>query len=217
MISRSLVAAIAAVLTVAVTQIASAAPHPHDHSWTGFYVGGNLGYGWGKADTETSGNGINRFLSGAGPGAAGASFGSDHQEDLDGIVGGGEFGYNYQINRWVLGIAADIQAADQRGSDTSVDPIAGSICIGVAFPGICTGTLPFISGTAVTNLETKIKWFGTVRGRVGCRSLTKAARQASQGGTPSDIRTRSTRAVRSRAWSWGLRRTLYTRSTRTSV
>ncbi|MGA7386421.1 MAG: hypothetical protein WBW99_00630 [Pseudolabrys sp.] len=63
---RLLVALIAAVSAVAFTQIALAADLPVKaprytppppapvYSWTGFYVGGNVGYSWGKADSDIS-------------------------------------------------------------------------------------------------------------------------------------------------------------------
>ena len=58
------IAIVAAASAVAFTQIASAAdmpvkalryapkPPPEVYSWTGFYVGGNVGYSWGNADTD---------------------------------------------------------------------------------------------------------------------------------------------------------------------
>jgi outer membrane immunogenic protein len=62
-------------------------------SWTGFYVGANVGYGWGEADHQAgtnSGTGINDF-------------------DIDGAFAGGQIGYNWQFNQIVLGAEADIQ------------------------------------------------------------------------------------------------------------
>jgi outer membrane immunogenic protein len=47
----------------------------------------------------------------------------------------------------LLGVEADIQGSGQRGSHTFFDP--------------------FSDGTAVTNYDAKINWFGTVRGRFG--------------------------------------------------
>ena len=59
-------------------------------TWTGFYVGANAGYGWGNVNTN-----------------AAVSIG-----DLDGFIGGGQVGYNYQIGQFVLGAEADFQGAD---------------------------------------------------------------------------------------------------------
>jgi outer membrane immunogenic protein len=88
-------------------------------TWTGFYVGANAGYGFGNMDSV----GVNAF------------------GDLDGFVGGGQIGYNYQIGQIVLGVEADFQGADLK---------AGSSFAGLGIVG-----------------EGKTEWFGTVRGRVG--------------------------------------------------
>jgi outer membrane immunogenic protein len=54
-------------------------------NWTGFYVGGHVGYGWGD-------------LGGA---------------DVDGFLGGVQVGANWQFaSHWVIGVEADIAATD---------------------------------------------------------------------------------------------------------
>jgi outer membrane immunogenic protein len=69
-----------------------AAPAPV-FNWTGFYVGGHVGYGW--ADTDAAG-------------------------DLDGFLGGLQVGYNWQFSRnWVFGIEADISATDMNNAPAS--------------------------------------------------------------------------------------------------
>lgn len=64
-------------------------------TWTGFYVGGNAGYGFGNIDSTNLGV-LNSF------------------SDPKGFVGGGQIGYNYQIGQIVLGAEADFQGADLR-------------------------------------------------------------------------------------------------------
>ena len=77
-------------------------------SWTGFYVGGNAGYGFGS---NTSRNTFN----GAVPVGVGIF------SDPDGFVGGGQIGYNYQFpNNFVIGIEADIQASTLESSRAPV-------------------------------------------------------------------------------------------------
>jgi outer membrane immunogenic protein len=62
-------------------------------SWTGLYLGGLVGYGWGSVDTDTT------------------SF------DADGFLGGVYTGYNYQFpNNVVVGIEGDVTYHDQDGS-----------------------------------------------------------------------------------------------------
>jgi outer membrane immunogenic protein len=74
-------------------------------SWTGFYIGGDVGYGWGTSDgTLTNSAG---------------TFPVPYNADPNGIIGGGFLGYNYQINQFVVGVEADWQAADLTGSASS--------------------------------------------------------------------------------------------------
>src|SRR4051794_37803065 len=90
---------VAAVCTVGLAQIASAAPLNSAASWTGFYVGGNAGHSWGRSDTSmpftdaTSGATLNPI---------------NTTSKLNGLIGGVQAGYNWQTSNWVLGLEADI-------------------------------------------------------------------------------------------------------------
>ena len=76
------------------------------YNWTGFYVGGNVGYSWGRSsDTSTLTNTAGTVL-----------FANSSAANLDGIVGGGQIGYNWQVQNWVWGFEADIQGTDEKGS-----------------------------------------------------------------------------------------------------
>jgi outer membrane immunogenic protein len=112
-------------------------------SWSGFYAGLNAGYGWSDASVSINGLG----------GPAWNPYYPDplrdHSFTRDGFVGGGQIGYNYQINRFVLGAEADFQWTDIQGSfDTS----------GVGGGGVGPYTLHY---------DERMDWFGTVRGRLG--------------------------------------------------
>lgn len=69
-------------------------------TWTGLYVGTNIGYGWGDNDPVgiriDPPNVIDRV----------------GRLESDGWFAGGQIGYNYQIGSIVLGIEADLQGAD---------------------------------------------------------------------------------------------------------
>src|SRR5579859_3528311 len=74
--------------------------------WTGFYVGGNIGYSWGRSsETSTVTNGAGTVL-----------FSAADTTDLNGIVGGGQIGYNWQMQNWLFGLEADIQGTGEKGS-----------------------------------------------------------------------------------------------------
>src|ERR1700749_4879115 len=86
-------------------------------NWTGFYVGGNLGYSWGRSsDTSSLTNGAGTTL-----------FTTAGSSNLNGVVGGGQIGYNWQVQNWLWGLEADIQGTGERGSRDLTCPI-----------GICT-------------------------------------------------------------------------------
>jgi outer membrane immunogenic protein len=113
--------------------------------WTGFYAGLHAGYGWGDVSNTLV---FNPFLNV--PPAAPTTF----HENLNGFIGGGQTGYNYQLNNMVLGIEADISYTHFTGSAANS---------GIVPPGGLRGiAVPF---TYTQNQE--LDWLGTVRGRVG--------------------------------------------------
>ena len=125
------------------------APPVIPYSWTGFYVGGNVGYSWGRATTDFAAENLAIF------GLSGFS----QTQHLNGVIGGGQLGYNWQVNnQWVFGLEADFQGSGEKDSDPR-DPLNFS------FENPQTETI--LSLTLNQTLESKIKWFGTVRGRVG--------------------------------------------------
>jgi outer membrane immunogenic protein len=165
---RLVVALIATVSAVAFTQIALAsdllvkapryAPPPPApaYNWTGFYIGGNVGYSWGKADSDIS---TDPVMANFGlppttipiPGFVG----SDSVKPK-GIIGGGQIGYNWQFSpNWVAGLEADWQASGEKASHSFTNPFS------------FTSSASLVTGTAVTDYEAKISWFGTLRGRIG--------------------------------------------------
>jgi outer membrane immunogenic protein len=149
------------------------------YNWTGFYIGGNVGYSWGRSsDTSTLTNGAGTVL-----------FSSADKSNLDGVVGGGQIGYNWQVQNWVWGLEADIQGTGERGSRAYTCPI-----------GICTptttipGALPIIvPGPAVAvALTQKIDWFGTVRARGGVLVAPKVLLYATGGLAYGEVNSSAT-------------------------
>jgi outer membrane immunogenic protein len=84
-------------------------------SWTGFYIGGNIGAKWGRFDETLSGP-VNSIA---------FSRGDSNTE----FVGGGQIGYLWQTGQFVFGIEGDIDATRLRDSvtvTTAVSPfVAG--------------------------------------------------------------------------------------------
>jgi outer membrane immunogenic protein len=102
------------------------------YSWTGIYWGGNVGYSWGQSKNDGT--------------LAGFGVTATESQDMDGVIGGAQTGYNYQFGAWVLGLEADIQASGQKGGST------------FQVLGLPTATL---------TTDHKLEWFGTARPRLG--------------------------------------------------
>jgi outer membrane immunogenic protein len=82
---------------------------------------------------------------------------------LIGFIGGGQIGYNWQYSPLiVLGLEADFQGALERDHSTLTSNFTvREECLCIA------EVLPSVSGSSVLDYQTKIDWFGTVRGRIG--------------------------------------------------
>ncbi|HLH11705.1 MAG TPA: outer membrane protein [Methylovirgula sp.] len=84
----------------------AAPPPPPVFSWSGIYVGGQVGYEWGTDTTE-------ELVT-----ATGIPDGFNQGFRTNGVIGGGHVGFNYQVSQFVFGIEGDINGADNRGGYT---------------------------------------------------------------------------------------------------
>jgi outer membrane immunogenic protein len=83
---------------------------PAPFSWSGFYIGGNLGGAWAQ------GNVTDRF---------GRTFNNGNNAAF---IGGGQTGFNYQINNFVLGVEGTFDwAANNNNATGVVVPNVGTI------------------------------------------------------------------------------------------
>jgi outer membrane immunogenic protein len=114
------------------------------YDWTGFYIGTNLGYSWGRGSTDGSVTTRSLAVVAVFPTIVAPLTG---RANVNGFIGGGQLGYNWQQGSWVFGLEGDIQFSNERGSGD-----------------VCTATCP--AGFVFTR-DYKLDWFGTARGRVG--------------------------------------------------
>ena len=101
-------------------------PPPPVFTWTGVYVGADLGYQWGTATTGIY----------SAPGGAFSANLSNY--GAYGVLGGAHAGYNYQINQFVIGVEGDINGASYSGSQ--------NVAFGVA--KVSTSTHENVEGSA---------------------------------------------------------------------
>ncbi len=116
-------------------------------SWTGFYVGGNVGYGRSHSNFDanvTPGSFFTPasilFLSTLADGSA----------SKDGFTGGGQIGYNYQFApSWVVGVEADANALSHTATRNA------------------SGLTP--GGTTILSFANSMEseWIATARARIG--------------------------------------------------
>ena len=98
-------------------------------NWTGFYIGAHVGGGWGTSEWSAPSLGSELPIGVGGP-----------NYNVNGFLGGGQVGFNWQTGWVVFGVEADASAADIKGS------------------GAC---LVFLT------CSTKIDALGTITGRIG--------------------------------------------------
>ena len=129
---------------------APVAPPPPVLSWTGAYVGANLGGGWLAGNSSNQGgnllwnttNNANWYDKNTGNSNAG-------------VIGGVQVGYNYQVMPWgVVGAEADFQGSTLGGGYNGARNVA-------FVNGVVPNEFAGYTGTSQLN------WFGTVRGRAG--------------------------------------------------
>jgi outer membrane immunogenic protein len=68
------------------------------YNWSGFYVGGQAGYGWDNIEFSNP------------------TLGDAFRSKTAGFAGGGQIGYNWQVNQWVFGVEANLLGTDLRNS-----------------------------------------------------------------------------------------------------
>jgi outer membrane immunogenic protein len=83
-------------------------PPPPIFTWSGLYIGGQIGYGWGKdsIDVTDTAFGVPGF------------FFSDNENNPDGVIGGAHVGYNLQFAQWVVGLEGSVDGSSQNGTVT---------------------------------------------------------------------------------------------------
>ncbi|HJU31621.1 MAG TPA: outer membrane protein [Hyphomicrobiaceae bacterium] len=80
-------------------------PHQPAFSWSGLYIGANVGYGWSDVDWQF---------------AAAPGIGTGHSGN--GGLAGGQIGYNIQMRQFVFGAEADLSGAWIDGATSCPDP-----------------------------------------------------------------------------------------------
>ena len=127
-------------------------------TWTGFYVGANIGWAFRGNDDDRRFIAPNSIvdITGAPKPTTGTIVFRNNDGD-DGITGGAHIGYNVQMGAFVVGIEADIKAADlNNGGPTPY-----------TFTGFADSVAGLGTTTIVVRNQRGIDWWGSVRARAG--------------------------------------------------
>lgn len=156
---KKLLVAVVAILSATGVQAADieartftkAPPMAAVSNWTGFYAGLNIGYGFNDPIATFAGNDVvsKNVLNFSAPNPA-----SSVAYDVKGVFGGAQFGYNFQVSpSWLIGVEADFQGSDIKGS-------ASTSYVYVGRPG-------------QVDAQQNVEWFGTLRARAGFLATDK--------------------------------------------
>ena len=125
------------------------------YNWSGFYVGGHVGYGWADFDfrdpyVKITAPGLGGLLPGGG---LFVGLPLAREFDGDGVLGGAQVGVNAQIGALVVGMEGDFSWTDLDGEFRSTFGPAAIAGIGVL--------------RTSEGVSAELDWLATVRGRVG--------------------------------------------------
>jgi outer membrane immunogenic protein len=138
-------------LDLAAGQAAAQPPAP---VWTGWYLGGHVGYR--ETGPDWAAPGYSALVASGPPGAArfGSIPGFAKSFQLNTAIAGAQLGYNWQIDpRWLVGIESDVSFGN------AGDRISGA-GTGISLPS-------FDAFTFQHNSELTLQWQATVRARAG--------------------------------------------------
>lgn len=102
------------------------------YNWTGFYIGGHLG--WARVDLDST------LVGPIGPFPAGTGFGGRD----DGFIYGGQIGFNYQVSQWVFGIEGQLSGT----SDIGRNGTNTGLFLGTPFSANSTASVDWIATLA---------------------------------------------------------------------
>jgi outer membrane immunogenic protein len=114
-------------------------------NWSGFYVGGHLGYDWGR--TRVVDNGVL----------------TESSVPMNGVIGGGLAGYNWRIGSFVYGLEGDFGVSSLIGHGVRVEPpslpnvykvdVSGNLRGRVGFTVVPDTLLYAAGGLALANFD----------------------------------------------------------------
>jgi len=154
---------------IAAAPVVAAVPY---YNWTGFYIGGHFGGGWGRDGfTETACGGTAGFVCGPNHvkgalddttvGLAG-SIGDVGSHQFSGALGGVQAGYNWQIGRFLVGVEGQFSWSDMKGDHQNTT--SSTFVTAESSPPLFS---QLFEGTNSDRFYSNVKNVGTIAARLG--------------------------------------------------
>jgi outer membrane immunogenic protein len=89
-------------------------PPPPIFTWTGIYVGGQIGYAWTSGNNQFTG--FDPFFN------TGTFLTTSIGGTPSGVIGGANVGYNYQVNQWVFGLVGSVDGTSLSNTSAAFFP-----------------------------------------------------------------------------------------------
>jgi len=152
-------------------------------SWTGFYIGGNVGWiGINDASMSSTPNDAATTAAATTCIAVGSCLQNYGTTRGSGVIGGGQIGYNWQVQNYVVGLETDFQGTSARASTAVANTILA----------------PFV-GTE----STRENYLGTVRGRLGVLATPSLLAYVTDGYAYASLNRNWTGGYASLLETWG--------------
>ena len=119
-------------------------------NWTGFYVGLNVG---GSIGQDYTSNAVSLLPPGGAAGVTNPISNVTDTRSPSGLIGGGQIGFNWQFNHWLVGVEADFDWSGQRNYLSATNFLASTVVVAPT--------------TYSYSDEQRVNWLTTWRGRVG--------------------------------------------------
>ena len=122
----------------------------HAEDWQGWYGGLHLGYATSLGQSDVQG-----YETVVGQTVIQQQTWGYYAPNLQGLIGGGQFGYNWVRDNWLFGLEAQLSLSHQHGKE------------GMEAPGIIMSAANASAYTNIADTISRIDASGAMRGRVG--------------------------------------------------
>lgn len=165
-------------------------------NWSGFYVGGNIGWagaaGGGPRDLSYTLRNLDDSYFNRDESVGNGWFNPQGSKSNNSVIGGVQFGYNYQFGKMVIGAETDFSFLNAKKK----------------YSGAAADSLPWepnyiYNVTEEMSAQTSLRWLGTVRARLGYTPIERLLAYVTGGVAYGEVRGSGEYNYREWGYWWG--------------